>query len=115
MQRSKEGDIDAFLEFLHPKCTPVSVIYNQKTPLQNTFLHVTASFGNEDLVWFTVQHFPSLHFQKNHRGDTALHVAAAAGHLGVVDILLRYKTDHMRKHSLLDVHKESTNEAAVEK
>ncbi|KAL8119139.1 hypothetical protein AgCh_016592 [Apium graveolens] len=97
---AKKGRIDSVLSFLSPEyCTSVSEIYNYKTPLQNTIVHVAASFGNEDFT----------------RGDTALHVAAAAGHLGVVKILLSFQTDQMRIDSLLDVDIESNNETLIGK
>lgn len=113
---AKKGCIDSVLDFFSPEyCSSVSEIYNHKTPLQNTVIHVAASFGNEDFTRFIVQNFRSFLGMKNHRGDTALHVAAAAGHLGVVKILLSFQTDQMRIDSLLDVDIESNNETLIGK
>ncbi|KAK1371783.1 Protein accelerated cell death 6 [Heracleum sosnowskyi] len=85
------------------------------TPLRNTVLHVAASFGNEDLVRFLAYHFRSLLSKRNHRGDTALHLAAIAGHLGVVDVLVRFQMDQLNKDSLLEVDVEKNNETLIGK
>lgn len=94
---AKTGNIDNFFSLLSLKNFPPSAIYNPKTPLQNTFLHVAASFGNKDLAGFIAHHFRSFLGMRNHRGDTALHVAAAAGHLGVVEILLKFQMKQLRE------------------
>lgn len=116
---AKKGDIDGFISALKKivegKDSPLPTIENQLTPLQNTFLHVAASFGNEDLTGFIVHHFRSLLSKRNHKGDTPLHVAARGGHLGLVDILIRFQKDQLRKDSLLDVDIERNDETLIGK
>ncbi|KAK1371766.1 PGG domain-containing protein [Heracleum sosnowskyi] len=106
---AKKGNIDGFID----ACTPRSSVRNQITPLKNTVLHVAASFGNKDLVGYIVHNFVSLLSKRNHRGDTALHAAAIAGQLGVVDVLVKFQIES--KSSPLNVDQKRNNETVVGK
>lgn len=48
------------------------------------------SFGHEALRGFILHHFLNLVNISNHKGDSALYLAARAGHLGVVRILIEF-------------------------
>lgn len=90
----KNGDIDNFITCLEKFCqnnaTHLSIIFSQLTvPDQDTFLHVAARYGHEDLAGFIANHYFELLKCRNHKGDSALHLAARAGHFGVVAMLLR--------------------------
>ena len=64
-------------------------IHLQLTPEKNTVLHVAAKFGQADCVMEIIgSHFSTLLQQPNKKGDTPLHLAARAGHLRVVKILI---------------------------
>ncbi|KAI8005580.1 Protein ACCELERATED CELL DEATH 6 [Camellia lanceoleosa] len=68
------------------------------SPMGNTLLHIAASFGNEETVGLIAYHFPPLIKKRNSEGDTALHVAARAGHELTRDVdwgnlLLRVKNE----------------------
>ncbi|XP_057461762.1 protein ACCELERATED CELL DEATH 6-like [Actinidia eriantha] len=71
----------------------LTAIFDQATLLQNSYLHVAASFGHESLVGFIAEHFSSLLTSKNRKGDTPLHVAARAGHYSTVATLIRFGVD----------------------
>ncbi|GFZ05686.1 ankyrin repeat family protein [Actinidia rufa] len=91
------GEVDHFIETLVQVSTErelsLTTIFDQATLLQNSYLHVAASFGHEKLVGFIAYHFPSLLTSKNMKGDTPLHVAARAGHLNTVATLIRFAED----------------------
>ncbi|KAK1371789.1 hypothetical protein POM88_037881 [Heracleum sosnowskyi] len=105
---AKQGDVDGFIDALNAS---LSVIYNQMTPLKNT-VHVAAIFANER---FSCPPFRSLLSRRNRRGETALHMAAISGHLGIVEVLVRFQIDQMRKNSLLDVYVERNNGTLIGK
>ncbi|PSS05729.1 Protein ACCELERATED CELL DEATH like [Actinidia chinensis var. chinensis] len=91
------GEVDHFIETLEQVSTErelsLTTIFDQATLLQNSYLHVAASFGHESLVGFIAKHFPSLLTSKNMKGDTPLHVAARAGHYNTVATLIRFGVD----------------------
>ncbi|XP_063948281.1 protein ACCELERATED CELL DEATH 6-like [Daucus carota subsp. sativus] len=97
-EAAKNGDVDNFITcleiFSKYNDAPLSTIFSQLTfPGQDTFLHVAAGYGHEDLVSFIVNHFFELVTCRNHKGDLALHLAARAGHVGVVAMLLRVEEE----------------------
>ncbi|KAJ8627915.1 hypothetical protein MRB53_021222 [Persea americana] len=57
------------------------------TPQRNTVLHIAVEFGHQNIVEKVIQLCPSLISQHNSKGDTPLHVAARAGHLGLTQLL----------------------------
>ncbi|KAH7859761.1 hypothetical protein Vadar_005164 [Vaccinium darrowii] len=77
-----KGDVDHFIETLvrisTQKNLSLSSIFDQSTPLNNSYLHVASTFGHQDLVAFIAYHFPSLIAAPNSKGNTPLHAAARA-------------------------------------
>ncbi|XP_029129212.1 protein ACCELERATED CELL DEATH 6 [Cajanus cajan] len=68
-----------------------------RTPvLGNTMLHVAACNGNNDVVDLVVKKAPELLFLRNKNEDTALHVAARAGHNLTIQKLLEAYSDFQR-------------------
>ncbi|XXG69260.1 hypothetical protein AAC387_Pa06g2177 [Persea americana] len=57
------------------------------TPQRNTVLHIAVEFGHQNIVEKVIQLCSSLISQHNSKGDTPLHVAARAGHLGLTQLL----------------------------
>ncbi|GKF44258.1 ankyrin repeat-containing protein, partial [Tanacetum coccineum] len=95
-EAAKKGDIDSFLDALVKvsqanNSLSLRTISEQRTRSKNTCLHVAASHGNKDLTGFIVFYFRNLLFMTNSEGNTAIHEAARAGHLGVVKTLVRFK------------------------
>lgn len=91
---AQKGDVDSFIAALEKVSEANSLslhtISKQRTRFGNTFLHVAVSHGNEDLTSFIVFYFRNLLFVKNKKRDTANHEAARAGHLEILDILVRF-------------------------
>ncbi|KAF8391797.1 hypothetical protein HHK36_022031 [Tetracentron sinense] len=56
--------------------------------LENTILHLATKLRNEDLVKEVCDQCESLLAMTNSKGDTALHIAARAGYLSIVHILV---------------------------
>ncbi|KAG8366158.1 hypothetical protein BUALT_Bualt17G0046800 [Buddleja alternifolia] len=63
-------------------------ILRRRSPKGNTFLHLAAKHGNQNIVEYIAEKSPQLNMLRNSNGDTALHVAARAGHESVVKALL---------------------------
>ncbi|TKY56990.1 Ankyrin repeat-containing protein [Spatholobus suberectus] len=74
-----------------------SNLMQTRTPvLENTMLHVAAWYGNNEVVDLVAEQAPELLFERNSNSDTALHVAARAGHISTVEKLLKTYTDFQR-------------------
>ncbi|PWA53342.1 Ankyrin repeat-containing protein [Artemisia annua] len=103
-EAAKKADVDSFIGILEKvsqaKHQSLQTILNQSTHIGNTLLHVAASYGNEDVTSFIVFYFRHLLDHKNRKRNTAIYEAAKAGHLGVVDILLRVNKYHQKLYSL---------------
>ncbi|RDY09427.1 Protein ACCELERATED CELL DEATH 6, partial [Mucuna pruriens] len=63
-------------------------ILSQESPMKNTVLHIAALFGNDNCAKNVIQKAPHLLDAKNKNGDTALHVAARAGRVSTLEVLL---------------------------
>ncbi|KAK9284516.1 hypothetical protein L1049_023690 [Liquidambar formosana] len=74
---------------------PASMEIDSVSPLGNSVLHVAASSGNEKNVRDIAYEFPSLVTKQNSKGDTALHIAARAGHALVVEALVGLQRDRL--------------------
>lgn len=106
-EATKVGNVENFItcleNFTIENDLPLVTIFSQLTnPQGDTFLHVAASYGHEELSGFIVHHFRTLIICKNHKGDSALHLAAREGHLGVVDIILSFHLDNLYRDSNWD-------------
>ncbi|KAI3728680.1 hypothetical protein L6452_17321 [Arctium lappa] len=95
-EAAKNDDVDSFIDALEKVSkannSSLLTISEQRTHIGNTFLHVAASRGNEDLTSFIVFYFRCLLRVRNREGNTANHEAARAGHVGVLDILVRFNS-----------------------
>lgn len=60
----------------------------QLGPQKTTVLHIATSFGHHEIVKLICKDLTFLVADKNARGDTALHIAARAGDLLMVQILI---------------------------
>ncbi|KAJ7981448.1 Protein ACCELERATED CELL DEATH 6-like [Quillaja saponaria] len=92
-----KGDIYEFIDVLERVSTekglPLSAIFDQVSPLQNTYLHVAASFERDYIVAFIAHNFISLLTRGNSNGDTPLHVALRKGKVHTASLLCRYGGD----------------------
>ncbi|KAJ9549251.1 hypothetical protein OSB04_021794 [Centaurea solstitialis] len=102
-EAAKNGDVDSFIDALEKVSkennSSLRTIFEQRTHIGNTFLHVAASRGNEDLTSFIVFNFRCLLRVKNREGNTANHEAARAGHVGVLDVLAQFNSYYDQLHS----------------
>ncbi|KAL9382642.1 hypothetical protein Peur_025677 [Populus x canadensis] len=71
-----------------------SIIYTQVSPSGNSLLHVSARHGSKDVTELLLQHFPLLMTRKNFHKDTALHLAAGAGQLRTITVLINKAKGH---------------------
>lgn len=92
-----KGDVHHFVETLRrvsaDKHLSLPSVFDQTTPLANSYLHVAAAFGHQDLIGFIAVHSPSLIAARNAKGDTPLHAAARSGHYEAVRVLKRFAED----------------------
>ncbi|KAG6738920.1 hypothetical protein POTOM_058543 [Populus tomentosa] len=71
-----------------------SIIYTQVSPSGNSLLHASARHGSKDVTELLLQHFPLLMTRKNFHKDTALHLAAGAGQLETITVLINQAKGH---------------------
>ncbi|GAB2234674.1 hypothetical protein Drorol1_Dr00003936 [Drosera rotundifolia] len=91
--KAMESLINRLKKISHEKGLSLGEIFYQVSPLGNMLLHIAASHGNEETVRWIADEYPSMILQQNNRGDTALHLAARAGHMSVVEALDRMRKD----------------------
>ncbi|KAF7822999.1 protein ACCELERATED CELL DEATH 6-like [Senna tora] len=86
------GDVDLFVGVLEKITSEmelcVSAIFDLVTHAGDSLLHIAAAFGKEKIVELIAYHYPKLLTKKNIKGDTALHVAARAGNVDVMNVIL---------------------------
>ncbi|CAL5336738.1 unnamed protein product [Camellia sinensis] len=80
------GDIDGLRTALQQD-SELNLL-NQLTPRGDTILHITASLGHHHLVEPIQSLSPDLFKSKNCNDDYPLHLAAAGGHLSIVESLI---------------------------
>ncbi|RDX98012.1 Protein ACCELERATED CELL DEATH 6, partial [Mucuna pruriens] len=74
-----------------------SILTQTRTPvLGNTMLHIAARYGRNEIVDRVANQAPKLLFMRNKNNDTALHVAARAGHIPTVKKLLEAYNNFQR-------------------
>ncbi|XP_028794138.1 protein ACCELERATED CELL DEATH 6-like [Neltuma alba] len=83
---------------------PDPAIYKQRTPLENTVLHLAAAYGKNAMVDNIAQQAPCLFTVTNSNYDTALHAAARAGHASTIRNLLNSWLPFIRRET--DGHKD---------
>ncbi|KAL0328171.1 UNVERIFIED_CONTAM: protein ACCELERATED CELL DEATH 6 [Sesamum calycinum] len=86
-------------------------ILRRVSPAGNTYIHVAAKHGNQEIVTHIAAMDPSLVLRKNSDGDTPLHLAAKAGQESVVRSLLLI---HSQAENLLRARNERGNTALHE-
>ncbi|KAL3726228.1 hypothetical protein ACJRO7_031161 [Eucalyptus globulus] len=90
----KEGNVDKFIETLEDysreQKVSLSDIINGRGPSGNSLFHIAAGIENADILRALLEVIPDkrLAAEANHRGDTALHVAARAGRTHSAELLL---------------------------
>ncbi|KAG8366167.1 hypothetical protein BUALT_Bualt17G0048500 [Buddleja alternifolia] len=87
---AKTGNVEMFrghFESLSSTTDQMDIL-RRRSPKGNTFLHLAAKHGNQNIVEYIAEKSPQLNMLMNSNGDTALHVAARAGHESVVKALL---------------------------
>ena len=98
-----EADVDGFLNVLERVSTEKNLtlasIFDQVTPLKNTLLHVAAASGNLEIVALIVYRYPWLATKTNSNGDTALHLAAKAGDLLTLSVIVQLLTSDVDSQS----------------
>ncbi|KAL1216493.1 Protein ACCELERATED CELL DEATH 6 [Cardamine amara subsp. amara] len=77
----------------------------------NSILHLAAGMCHVHIVEYTVSKFRNLLQKKNLEGETALHVAARAGNLSVVEILVKSITEF--SYDMLIVSKNNKGDTAL--
>ena len=98
-----EADVDGFLNVLErvsrEKNLTLASIFDPVTPLKNTLLHVAAASGNLEIVALIVYRYPWLATKTNSNGDTALHLAAKAGDLLTLSVIVQLLTSDVDSQS----------------
>ncbi|KAL3714931.1 hypothetical protein ACJRO7_006782 [Eucalyptus globulus] len=93
---TKEGGVDKFIDALEKvfelRKLGLPLIIDQVTPSRNSLLHLTASFGNLDVMELILLHFPYTVTLKNSLKDTPLHVAVQDQRFNAIEMLIRLGT-----------------------
>ncbi|XXG69263.1 hypothetical protein AAC387_Pa06g2178 [Persea americana] len=82
-----EGDMRLLTSIVKPNDPLAPNLTLCLTPRKNTMLHIAVKFEQQEIVQRMIKLCPSLISQPNSKGDTPLHLAARAGHLGVIKLL----------------------------
>ncbi|KAL7219225.1 hypothetical protein ACSBR2_012328 [Camellia fascicularis] len=80
------GDIDGLRTVLQQD-SELNLL-NQLTPRDDTILHIAARLGHHHLAKHIQRRCPDLFKSKNYNNDHPLHLAAAGGHLSIVQSLI---------------------------
>ncbi|XP_042032525.1 protein ACCELERATED CELL DEATH 6-like [Salvia splendens] len=111
---AKNGDLADFKRIIHRISTGDSEddLLSRLSLIGNTFLHVAAKHGNQDIVKFIASTKPSLVSVKNICGETVLHLAAKGGHEAMVEALVGILShNETEKSALLMAENEMGNTA----
>ncbi|KAK3404691.1 hypothetical protein EUGRSUZ_K01006, partial [Eucalyptus grandis] len=89
---TEKGDVEKFIheleKVIESRKLALSLILNHITPSGNSWLHVAASSGNNDVMELILLHFPNTVAQKNSLEDTSLHVAVQDQRLNETEKLI---------------------------
>ena len=90
----KSKDID-FIKTQDPEHSALS----DKTPELNSILHLAAASSDDDHQFvqaiLEIQLLQKLVTEKNSKGDLPLHVAASAGNMQIVELLVQWSDEHL--------------------
>ncbi|KAH6755115.1 hypothetical protein C2S53_017899 [Perilla frutescens var. hirtella] len=113
---AKNGDLNDFKRILDRVSAAASAdILSRLSPTGNTFLHVAARYGNEDIVTFITAMKPSLVLAKNINGETVLHLTAKAGDESMVRALVLIHHDLLQVLQPLPQNAEDENNLLMAK
>ncbi|XP_048133697.1 protein ACCELERATED CELL DEATH 6-like [Rhodamnia argentea] len=93
---AKEGHVDKFIEALEmysaEERVSLSGLVRMVGPSGNSLFHVTAGVENADILRLLLEFFGRAYFVflKNYQGENLLHVAARAGRIRTVELLLNH-------------------------
>ena len=94
----KSKDID-FIKTQDPEHSALS----DKTPELNSILHLAAASSDDDHQFvqaiLEIQLLQKLVTEKNSKGDLPLHVAASAGNMKIVELLVKWSNGQLQDHS----------------
>lgn len=119
---AKSGHLDDFKRILDRVSATASSsadVMWRLSPIGNTFLHVAANHGNQDLVAFMASTQPSFMLAKDFNGETALHLVAKGGDESMAKALVQIHRDLLTQNAgdednLLMVKNERGNTALHE-
>ncbi|KAJ0101917.1 hypothetical protein Patl1_04352 [Pistacia atlantica] len=85
---AREGNVELLKQFIQSD-NPNNLLLH--TNQENNIIHIAAKLGHESFIHEALKTSPFLACHKNSKGDTPLHVAARAGHIVVVKLLINDK------------------------
>ena len=95
----KSKDID-FMKIIAQDTEQLSL--SDKTPELNTILHLTAASSDDDHQFvqatLEIQLCQKFVTEKNSNGDLSLHVAASAGNMQIVELLIKLSNEQLKDH-----------------
>ncbi|KAL4625445.1 hypothetical protein ACB092_05G026700 [Castanea dentata] len=93
---------------------PEHSVLSDKTPELNTILHLAAASSDDDHQFvqaiLKIQLLQKFVTEKNSNGDLPLHVAASAGNMKIVELLVKWSNGQLQDHSTCGTQWEKNKE-----